>query len=463
MGLWANLRAATGVLVNGLPKGEPRRMLSGTVQAGVTPPILGIKERLESYETMPWVRAVAGRVAEAVAGTQWVLYARRGSETRFVRDVQLQAAGAQARRLSLARLKQAGELEEVTPDHPMLEAIANPNGFITGRDVMMLTQLSIDLAGDAFLLKERDQLRVVGLWPVPPHWIAELPSPERPYYRVSWRSWQGPVPDSEIVWLHNPAPANPYGRGTSITGALADEIQVDEYVAKFANSLFFNRMTPDFLAMVYEQGQGGEVMGVAPEELERIEQKWVEKNQGFYRSFKAMFLNRKVDIHEFQKPTMEQLIYPGLRNVERDIILQTWGIPPEQLGIVESSNRATAEVSNYIFESRVVQPRREALRAQLQARLAPEYDDRLIVDYVDTTPADKEHKLAVMKVAPWAFSQEEWHEEVGSDDGEEVYMVPLNAYATTDLLDQKQRPQGGAGGRPPGEPPPAAQPVPAEE
>jgi hypothetical protein len=458
MGLWANLRAATGVLVNGLPRGEANRMLTGVVQ-GVSAPILGIKERLESYETMPWVRAVAGRTAEAVAGTQWVLYARRGSAGKIVRDVQLQAAGAQARRLSMARLKQAGELVEVEPAHPMYEALASPNGFITGRDVVMLVQLSLDLGGDSFVLKERNALGVViGLWPVPPHWIMELPSPVRPFYRVSFRSWQGFVPDSEIVWMHNPAPANPYTRGTAITGALADEIQVDEYVAKFANSLFFNRMTPDFLAQVYEQGQGGEVMGVAPEELERIEQKWIEKNQGFYRSFKAMFVNRKIDIHEFQKPTMEQLVYPGLRNVERDIILQTWGMPPEQLGIVESSNRATAEVSNYIFESRVVQPRREALRAQLQARLAPEYDERLVVDYVDTTPADKEHKLAVMKVAPWAFSQVEWHEMVGSEDGAEVYMVPLNAYATTDLLDQKQRPQAAPGGKPPGTSTPAPEP-----
>jgi hypothetical protein len=409
-----------------------------------------MRERLEAYETMPWVRAVAGRTAEAIAGTLWKLYARRSTSGKFVRDVQLQAAGLHARRLSMARLKQSGELVEVPPEHPMYEALASPNGYLTGRDVLMLTQLGLDLGGDAFLLKERNAMgTVVGLWPIPPHWVRELPSPSRLFYRVSWRGWQGEVPDSEIVWMHNPAPANPYGRGTSITGALADEIQVDEYVAKFANSLFFNRMTPDFLAMVYEQGDGGAVVGVHPDELERIEQKWIEKNQGFYRSFKAMFLNRKVDIHEFQKPTMEQLVYPGLRNVERDIILQTWGMPPEQLGIVESSNRATAEVSNYIFESRVVQPRRESLRAQLQARLAPEYDDRLVVDYVDTTPADKEHRLAVMKAAPWAFSQEEWHEQAGSDDGGEVYMVPLNSYATTDLLDAKQRPQAAAGGRPP--------------
>lgn len=450
MGLWARVREATGVLVGGMPRGEAGRMLTGITTGGMAPPTLGVRERLEAYESMPWVRAVAGRTAEAVAGTQWTLYARRGAAGKFVRDVQLQAAGTQARRLSMARLKQAGELVEVPPDHPMYEALASPNGFLTGRDVVMLTQLGLDLAGDAFLLKERSAMGVVvGLWPIPPHWVRELPTPSRPFYRVSWKGWQGEVPDSEIVWVHNPAPANPYGRGTSVTGALADELQVDEYVAKFANSLFFNRMTPDFVAQVYEQGQGGEVVGVSASELDRIEAKWAEKNQGFYRAFKAMFINRKIDIHEFQKPTMEQLVYPGLRNVERDIILQTWGMPPEQLGIVESSNRATAEVSNYIFESRVVQPRREALRAQFQARLAPEYDERLIVDYVDTTPADKEHRLSVMKAAPWAFSQEEWHEEVGSDDGAEVYMVPLNSYATTDLLDPAQRPQAAAGGRPP--------------
>lgn len=456
MGVWDRLKAATGVLVSGLPAGEPRRMLTGTVQ-GTAPPILGVRERLEAYETMPWVRAVAGRVADAMQGTCWKLYARRGPGGKIMRDVMLQGSGAAARRIALKRLEAEDSLIEVPPDHPMYLTLANPNGYITGSDMVRLAQLGLDLAGDAFLLKERNALGVpVALWPIPPHWVKNMPSPSKPYYEVSWRGWQGPVPDSEVLWLHNPAPANPYGRGSSITAALSDELQVDEYLAKFANSLFYNRMAPDFLAMVYDEvGQGGVKVGSSSAEVERIEQAWTEKNQGFYKAFKGMFLNRFVDIHEFQKPTMEQLVYPGLRNVERDIILQTWGIPPEQLGITESSNRATAEVSDWIFETRVLRPRREAMRAMLQARLAPEYDERLIVDYEDTEPGDKEHKLAVMKAAPWAFSQEQWQEMACEDEGQEVYMVPLNSYATSDLLDATQRPQAAAGGNPPsGEPAP---------
>jgi hypothetical protein len=454
MSLWSRIRAATGVLVNGMPSGEPGRMLTGVLQ-GTAPPSMGIKERLESFETMPWVRAVAGRVAESVASTQWRLYYRRARNGRAQRDYQLQVAGYPARKMSVKLALKDDSLAEVALDHPMYEALASPNGFLTGIDVVRLAQLGLDLAGDSFLLKERSEVgATIGLWPIPPHWVRNMPQPGRPFYEVSWKGWQGRVPDTEILWLHNPAPANPYGRGTSITGALSDELQVDEYLAKFANSLFFNRMAPDFLAQVYETMQGGEVVGSAPEEVERIEAKWAERNQGFMRAFKAMFINRKVDIHEFQKPTMEQLVYPGLRNVERDIILQTWGVPPEQLGIVESSNRATAEVSDYIFESRVIRPRREALRAMLQSKLVPEYDDRIILDYVDTTPADKEHRLAVMKAAPWAFGRDEWLEAAGEEErGVEAYAVPLNTYITSDLLDAAQRPQAAAGGRPPAAPP----------
>ncbi len=72
-------------------------------------------------------------------------------------------------------------------------------------------------------------------------------------------------------------------------------------------------------------------------------------------------------------------------------------------------------------------PRLEFLRAFFQERLVPEYDDRLIVDYVTPVMDDKEFALKVATAAPWAMDGNEWRAVMGLTDKPEfdgVYFVP---------------------------------------
>lgn len=411
MSVWKRLAG----MFSGLgPAGK--RMTAGVLGQRNEPPIRGTKEFLEVYEASPWVRACAAKTADAVGNTEWYLERR---------DTGAKVEG-----------------------HVMLSALANPNPWHTGYDLMRLTQIYMDHVGDAFWIKERNGLGApVGFYPIPANWIAELPRPDRPEYRVSWRMWQGFIPESEILRFPDPAPADPYGRGTGIIRALGDEIETDEYAAKHAKQTFFNRAIPEVVVM--DEGAGDKEIAIH-------ERAWNNKLQGFWRVFKPYFTNRKLDFWQPQAMNLEHLTLVPLRKFERDTILQTWGIPPEQFGITESSNRATADASDYIFESRVVEPRRRRLRAILQARLAPEYDERLVIKYVSTVPRNKEHELNVMSKNPGAYPIDTWREAAGMEpEGGplgKAYVIPLQSYVTSDPLDQMSRPKTG-GGRPPGEKP----------
>jgi HK97 family phage portal protein len=389
-------------------------MLSGVYSGGYgEPPQRGTQEYLESYETTPWVRAVAGRVAQEVGSTEW-------------------------------RLKRS-DRDEPVPRHILLQVLRKPNALMSGRGLFRVTQLSLDLVGDAFWLKVRNKVGApVEFYPIPAHWIAETPTPQRPRFRVSWRSWQAEVPETEVVWLHDPAPANPYLRGSGVVRAIGDEIETDEYAAKHAKQLFFNRAMPELV--VQDPGADGD-------ELKRHEMAWNQKLQGLFRAFKPYFVNRKLEFFQPQQMNMENLTLVPLRKHERDIQLQCWGMPPEQLGIIENSNRATIEASDYVFQRRLIKPRRDFLADELSLKLCPEYDERLVLAYVDTVPADKEYQLNVAKAASWAFDVDEVREMAGRpplpDGAGKVRAVPLNYYITDDLMDQEQRPQGGSGGTPP--------------
>lgn len=381
------------------PPEGPAGMLGGVTRSTTDPPKRETKEHLEVYEAAPWPRAVGEKVAQAVACCEFeLLTVSRNGKT--VRDSRFQKAGMEARARLLERHK--AEVREVQ-EHPFLESLAHPNPYMDQHGLLKLTELHLDFVGDAFWLKDRNGLGApVGYWPIPPHWVMETPTTDRPTFRFGYRSWQATVPAKEVQWYHEPSPANPYMRGTGIGWSLADEIQVDEYAAKMAAAFFFNRARPDFVF----------VTGMSEDETRRLEQDWVSRLQGFWRAHRPYFLAGEIDlskaIKEFQQPTMEQLVYPNLRKVQRDIILQTWGVPPELFGIVENSNRATIEAAEYLFLRYVVAPKAERLRSALQRMFIEEFDPKGIIHVDSPVPEDKARQLDAMRAAPWVPTFDEW-------------------------------------------------------
>ena len=268
----------------------------------------------------------------------------------------------------------------------------------------------------------------------------------------SWASWQGYIPETEILWLHDPTPVDPYRRGSGIIRAQADELETAEYASKHAKAIFWNRALPDIVVMDVDAGDP---------EIKRHELAWNNRLQGFWRWYKPYFANRKLEFWQPQQMNLENLTMVPLMKHERDTIMQTWGVPPEQFGLTESSNRAVAETGNWIMESRVIEPRRQFLCDELQAKLLPEYDERLVLGFVSTVPENREHQLNVRKAAPWAWMVDEWREFAGDEPlpnrRGQVFVLPLNSFGTEDLADLERRPQPNPGaGRPPAEPAPEA-------
>jgi hypothetical protein len=409
---------------------------------GGEPPVRGTRELLETFETMPWIRMIADRVGNSIGQTEWTLYAARGAKTQKIeRNRPLQRGSYTIRRAAIEDLRDAGRLVDVDPDHPFYEALDNPNPYMGRMGLLKVTEIHLDLVGDAYWLKARNALgKPAGYWPVPPHWILEHPTPSRPTFRIAHAAWQVVVPERDVSWFHEPTPANPYTRGSGIGWSLGDELQVDEYAAKMAAALFFNRARPDFLVMGDE--------GTSQDEMRRLKRDWENHNQGFWRAYRPHFLTTKVEIKEFtQQHLGDQLMYPTLRKAQRDIVLQTWSAPPEIFGISEKGNlaRTAYEAAEYLYEKYVIAPRVERIRQVLQREAAAEFDERIVVHYHPIIGEDKVHKLAVRKAAPWAWMQDEWRALAGDRPvpagAGKVYYVPMAGYVTADLLDLEARPK----------------------
>lgn len=437
MTLWTRIKAAAAGLLAPLGLGG-----KATAVTWAQPPVRGTEDLLSGYEAMPWLRAPAEKVGMEVASIDYGLVAIKGVRGKYIRDHAVQRAGGELRTKALAVLRRNKQLDRVD-DHAFLDALNEPNPFMGRVGLLKITNIHIDLVGEAFWLFERNALGVVtGFWPVPPHWVTAKPTPSDPTFTVSYRSWQAKVPLSEMHVFSEPSPADPYGRGSGIGWTIGDEVEVDEYAAKMAKALFFNQARPDFVVYGLEDLA----------EKKRVERDWLSKLQGWQRTNRPIFMTGKPEFKEFQRPTMEQLVYPALRKVQRDIILQTWGISPEMFGITESSNRATAEAAQWIFRSSVVKPRAERLREHLQV-IAWLFDERIIVDYPSPVPQDKRFILEVAKAAP-ARRFDEWRElqelePVGGELGDSIPVpiaTAMPAVATDTAVAGKKAKEESSGG-----------------
>lgn len=383
-------------------------LLAGVLPFG-TPPRRGTRELIMLYSASPWLRAIVGRVAASVADTDWQVLKVRDSQGKAIRPTTLQRAHGETRHKMLKRLQRDGQAKaEPQLDHPMIEFLQAGNPVMSARTVHYLTQVYLELKGEAYWLIERwDSGPLQGLpryaWPIPPYWVLMTPTVGNPSYRIGYNAWQVNIPETEIVAWVEPDPAQPYGRGAGIAQSLTDELSADEHASKLVESSLVNRNLPAAIVSM----EGGD-----KSEAERIKRDWSQKYRGVLKAFQTHFTNSKINVATLSQSFVDMQVLE-LRTQFRDNFLEAWGYPKELLGIMESANRSVVDVVDFFAEKHVTRPRREMWRQVLQHRLMPEYDERGLVEYVDTVPADREFQLKTMQARPAAFDDDEVRELAG--------------------------------------------------
>lgn len=390
-------------------------------------PRRGTAELMAMYRVSPWFQAVTKKIAQRFASVQWQLYAH-GSEGKWSPNhhktvLALKRASHDNREAMIARFKQAGELQQIE-DHPLLDMLTNANPLMTGSAARMLTQLYRDIPGEAFwILGFNAAGKPDQFWPIPPNWVSEIAvgGPESTYMLVV-EGQRYAIPKEGVIWFRDVDPANPYGRGVGTAESLTDEIETDEYAAGFIKTFFKNRARPELIISM---------KGLDEKQLTEAKRRFENQHVGFERSHRSWWHNAEVSVQELTTKFTDMEL-SDLRKDERDAIINVFGVPPEQMGIVTSSNRATARESENIMATSVLVPRLEPFREQLQAELVPLYDDRLILSYVSPIPADREFQLEVLKAAPYMATRGEWRTMGGLPDrgeGDDVHLMPLNLYS----------------------------------
>jgi HK97 family phage portal protein len=417
MGKLLQMKAKLSDAFFGQPVAQSEGINSVLESQRTAAPKRGTVDFLRAYSESPWLRAVSNRVASGVSSVEWKLYrpVEESGDTKKFRS-----ADFGARQQAKARLQSHELLQEVS-DHPALDLLQNGNPRHVGKQLIKLTQIHYDLAGDSYWQLNDNNFGVPSeAWVLPPHWIEEQPSPNVPFYKVNYGGDDvDMIPAEKVIRFEDADPLNPYTRGTGIAKSLSDEIETDEYASKTVKNWFFNDARPPVIIQANDY---------TPENVRKLEQQWMARHRGMFRRMLPAFIRgQNLKIQEVAH-TFEDMQLVRLRQFERDMVMQVFGVSPEIFGVLESSNRATIEAADYLFSRWVLIPRLDYMRDVLQFRLMTKYTDNLIIDFESPVKEDRDREIKLMGIAAWTMTMNEWRDMLGLDpvDDGDVRLIPLN-------------------------------------
>lgn len=363
------------------------------------------RQWLEAFETHCRLQAVVNRIATDVSKTKWILL-EDDPETGKPREVR---------------------------DHPLVAFLHDPWKTCVGgslNDLCWMIQAGLELEGNAYLRprwgdpQSQDPTEV---WPIPVHAVDSVPTVNQPWFGIADHFHQtvDRLRPAEVIWFRRPSLINPFGKGVGIASSLDDEISQDIWAGKFNNAWFRNGARPDLVVQVNEASRL---------ERRRMEEEWNTRYGGFWNSFKTAFVNAETKLHVLTANHKDMEFQAG-RKLLRDIIFQTFGVPPEIMGVVENSNRATAEAALYIYSLQCILPRVQSLCANFNRLLVPLFVNPsrpVYLGFENPVRETEEFKLekAIELFKAGAITRDECRDVTGFDPmgglrGEEL-LVPVN-------------------------------------
>lgn len=288
----------------------------------------------------------------------------------------------------LFRVDENGDEQEIAA-HPFLDFWANPNPLheMSSAALWRLLEIYLKLKGEGYFIMERDEFgRPAELWPVPTHWVQMTPYQGFPYYTVRLTNGQlMEVPVDDMFVMKDLDPYDPFKRGLGQSEALADEIETDEYAAKFQKRFFFNDATPNIIIGMPKSTE---------EQRKRFLAEWMQRFKGVFQSHGVATVNGDVTVNKIGESMKDMDMVNG-RTFLRNAALEHYGVPREIMGITESSNRATSEAAQFIYAQNVLMPILRRREEAINHQLIPWFGDDLVWHFDDIVPRNQEFDKAV--------------------------------------------------------------------
>lgn len=271
---------------------------------------------------------------------------------------------------------------EVIDQHPILDALDNPEAIIPGWLSWHLksnTVAELELAGDAYwwLPQVKGKRQV---WYLPSSWVKPVNSPKQLFigYDIQPEGSAEPkfVPREEVARFFYPDPAHPFvGLGPFEAGA--QEVMVNEFVVESQKRTFQQGPHPSCIVRVGkgQDSQGRERRGRLREyQREQVRQAINRNIRGMLHFGEALILDGRIESFEPYGNDPKSMDYGTNADSARARVEQLYGVNPYTSGAAGLGSRAEAATADEQFCYVTVNPKIELLSGVLTTCVLPIFD-----------------------------------------------------------------------------------------
>jgi hypothetical protein len=301
--------------------------------------------------------------------------------------------------------------------HPFYDFWENPMPQLSEHDgwyLRYLTEVYMDLIGEGFwwLGRKNTKGAPVEAYALPSIWVLWTPTVNRnvfsvmPMGNVSLR--QVDVDPLDMVWFKNPDITKPYGRGRGRSEAVGDELEADEFAAKYQKNLFYNDAIPPLLIGL---------IGAGDQQVEAFAEQWITRYGGYKKARKPAFVGFDPKVNKLVESPREMDMTESRRYL-RDACKEHYGVPPELFGILENSNRSTIDSAYYLYAKKVLKPRLDRRASMYNRQVVPLWGDDIIGAFDNVVPEDEETLIKKMGdgMAKGAVMLDEYRQALGLEN-----------------------------------------------
>jgi HK97 family phage portal protein len=277
------------------------------------------------------------------------------------------------------------------PEHPLQPLLHKPNHLMGWGELAAYLMIYRAIGGNAYLYKLRSNLyrparrraQPAELWPY--HQVQMWPVPAGGEHGTKWVDHyayalgKGKTMDVDpadvIHWKALPDPIKPW-QGMPPMFPVAREIDTDNELTSYLFSLLANDAVPRGLISVPPQKL------LTKEEKDEFRNDWNRRHAGGKRGGIGFLYGGMK--YERVALNLAELALDALRGVPEARIASAFGVPPIIAGLPVGLARST--YSNYeearkAFTQQTLVPHWRSLASELQADLAAEYDDEVLVEF----------------------------------------------------------------------------------
>jgi len=299
-------------------------------------------------------------------------------------------------KIKIRLYKRESELESKEVNkHPILDLVYGVNPFTTKFDHFWLTQLYLELAGEApWLVSRGENGKPNALFLLRPDKLKINYDEKTIIGGYTYELGGGEtmsIKREDIIFIKYPDPVKQFrGRGT--LAAAKETYAIDRYSEQWNLTFFKNQARPDAILTTEQR--------LTQEQLERLRKDWEKKYQGREKHGQMAILGGglKYNILQLSQKDMEFL---DQQRFSRDKILAIFRVPKPIVSVTEDVNRSNADVAAYTFARWTISPKMTRIVEFLNEFLIPMFDDTgdLYFDFDDPVPENLDLKIKEYKAA----------------------------------------------------------------